>query len=250
MSLYEARTPAPNSRISKWNPLSKMNNLAKENRLYFTDFIQPFFFNVNRLQSPITQLALMRFRSEDIKIRKWKRKQETWATRHWLPNFGEKTRKSNYLLSRLIVSRWMDKLSSTIQIVRSKPKCNISCTRLFPYYVANLQPVSQHLKWKFVFSGSIWLSWKRHWKRPTHPTEESKLIIRYYRESMLGEAQGSHQNYTVKRLFEKDRNSREIKTKRSTRTGILNSTSHDEILVFCKGSSRYSCFGKCKKSGT
>lgn len=154
MSLYEARTPAPNSSISKWNPLSKMNNLAKENRLYFTDFIKPFFFfNVNRLQSPITQLALIRFRSEDIKIRKWKRKQETWATRHWLPNFGEKTRKSNYLLGRLIVSRWMDKLSSTIQIVRSKPKCNISCTRLFPYYLANLQPVSQHLKWKFVFSG-------------------------------------------------------------------------------------------------
>ena len=119
---------------------------------------------MNRLQSPITQLALMRFRSEDIKIRKWKRKLETWATRHWLPNFGEKTRKSNYLLGRLIVSRWMDKLSSTIQIVRSKPKCNISCTRLFPYYLANLQPVSQHLKWKFVFSGSIWLSWKRHWK--------------------------------------------------------------------------------------
>lgn len=59
-----------------------MNNMAKENRLYFTDFIKPFFFNVNRLQSPITQLALMRFRSEDIKIRKWKRKQETWATRH------------------------------------------------------------------------------------------------------------------------------------------------------------------------
>ena len=115
-----------------------------------------------------TQLALMRFRSEDIKIRKWKRKLETWATRHWLPNFGEKTRKSNYLLGRLIVSRWMDKLSSTIQIVRSKPKCNISCTRLFPYYLANLQPVSQHLKRKFVFSGSIWLSWKRHWKRPTH----------------------------------------------------------------------------------
>ena len=109
----------------------------------------------------------------------------------------------------------MDKLSSTIQILRSKPKCNISCIRLFPYHLANLQPVSQHLKWKFVFSGSIWLSWKRHWKRPTHPTEESKLIIRYYRESMLGEAQGSHQNYTVKRLFEKDRNSREIKTKRS-----------------------------------
>lgn len=87
-------------------------------------------------------------------------------------------------------------------------------------------------------------------KANTHPTEESKLIIRYYRESMLGEAQGAHQNYTVKRLFEKDRNSREIKTKRSTRTGILNSTSHTEILVFCKGSSRYSCFGKCKKSGT
>lgn len=87
-------------------------------------------------------------------------------------------------------------------------------------------------------------------KANTHPTEESKLIIRYYRESMLGEAQGAHQNYTVKRLFEKDRNSREIKTKRSTRTGILNSTSHDEILVFCKGSSRHSCFGKCKKSGT
>ena len=87
-------------------------------------------------------------------------------------------------------------------------------------------------------------------KTNTHPTEESKLIIRYYRESMLGEAQGAHQNYTVKRLFEKDRNSREIKTKRSTRTGILNSTSHDEILVFCKGYSRYSCFGKCKKSGT
>ena len=41
---------------------------------------------------------------------------------------------------------------------------------------------------------------------------------------MLGEAQGSHQNYTVKRLFEKDRNSREIKTKRSTRTGTLNKT--------------------------
>ena len=55
-------------------------------------------------------------------------------------------------------------------------------------------------------------------KANTHPTEESKLIIRYYRESMLGEAQGAHQNYTVKRLFEKDRNSREIKTKRSTRT--------------------------------
>lgn len=87
-------------------------------------------------------------------------------------------------------------------------------------------------------------------KANTHPTEESKLIIRYYRESMLGEAQGAHQNYTVKRLFEKDRNSREIKTKRSTRTGILNSTSHTEILVFCKGSSRHSCFGKCKKSGT
>lgn len=87
-------------------------------------------------------------------------------------------------------------------------------------------------------------------KANTHPTEESKLIIRYYSESMLGEAQGAHQNYTVKRLFEKDRNSREIKTKRSTRTGILNSTSHTEILVFCKGSSRYSCFGKCKKSGT
>ena len=87
-------------------------------------------------------------------------------------------------------------------------------------------------------------------KANTHPTEESKLIIRYYRESMLGEAQGAHQNYTVKRLFEKDHNSREIKTKRSTRTGILNSTSHTEILVFCKGSSRYSCFGKCKKSGT
>lgn len=87
-------------------------------------------------------------------------------------------------------------------------------------------------------------------KANTHPTEESKLIIRYYRESMLGEAQGAHQNYTVKRLFEKDRNSREIKTKRSTRAGILNSTSHTEILVFCKGSSRYSCFGKCKKSGT
>lgn len=87
-------------------------------------------------------------------------------------------------------------------------------------------------------------------KANTHPTEESKLIIRYYRESMLGEAQGAHQNYTVKRLFEKDRNSREIKTKRSTRTGILNSALHDEILVFCKGSSRYSCFGKCKKSGT
>lgn len=87
-------------------------------------------------------------------------------------------------------------------------------------------------------------------KANTHPTEESKLIIRYYRESMLGEAQGAHQNYTVKRLFEKDRNSREIKTKRSTRTGILNSTSHTEILVFSKGSSRYSCFGKCKKSGT
>lgn len=87
-------------------------------------------------------------------------------------------------------------------------------------------------------------------KANTHPTEESKLIIRYYRESMLGEAQGAHQNYTVKRLFEKDRNSREIKTKRSTRTGILNSTSHDEILVFCKGCSRHSCFGKCKKSGT
>ena len=69
-------------------------------------------------------------------------------------------------------------------------------------------------------------------KANTHPTEESKLIIRYYRESMLGEAQGAHQNYTVKRLFEKDRNSREIKTKRSTRTGILNSTSHNEILVF------------------
>lgn len=85
-------------------------------------------------------------------------------------------------------------------------------------------------------------------KANTH--QESKLIIRYYRESMLGEAQGAHQNYTVKRLFEKDRNSREIKTKRSTRTGILNSTSHDEILVFCKGSSRHSCFGKCKKSGT
>ena len=87
-------------------------------------------------------------------------------------------------------------------------------------------------------------------KANTHPTEESKLILRYYRESMLGEAQGAHQNYTVKRLFEKDRNSREIKTKRSTRTGILNSTSNTEILVFCKGSSRYSCFGKCKKSGT